>query len=114
MTLGLRPDTRRHAAVVAVGERLHRLRSRAGLGVAELAATAGLPVGFCRDVEAGRAALTYLDLLDLAGALGVPPAALLADEPPAPSRHESGAAQTMPHINGWRSSANAAPGKTSA
>ncbi len=84
MTQGLRPDTHRHAAVVAVGDRVRRLRGRAGLGPDELAAAAGLPACFCREVEAGRAALTYLDLLDLAGALGVPPAALLADETPAP------------------------------
>jgi transcriptional regulator with XRE-family HTH domain len=87
MTLGLEPDTHRQAAaVVAVEARLRRLRIRAGLGADELATAAGLPAGFCRDVEAGRARLTYLDLLDLAGALGVPPAALLVDKPPAPPR----------------------------
>ena len=72
-----------------MGVRVHRLRTGAGLEVEELAAATGRPAGFCRDVEAGRAGLTYLDLLDLAGALGVPPAALLADEPPAPPRPRS-------------------------
>lgn len=84
MTLGLESDPQ--AAVAAVAARLRRLRARTGLGVDELAVAAGLPAGFCRDAEAGRAPLTYLDLLDLAGALGVPPAALLADETPAPPR----------------------------
>lgn len=86
MTVRLRSDTQRQTAVLAVGDRVRRLRLRTGLTTEELAAAAGHPAGFCRDVEAGRAQLTYLDLLDLAGALGVPPATLLADEPPAPPR----------------------------
>jgi transcriptional regulator with XRE-family HTH domain len=85
MTLGVGSDTQRRG-VLAVGDRVRRLRVRAGLSVDELAAAAGRPAGFCRDVEAGRAALTYLDLLDLAGALGASPATLLADEAPAPPR----------------------------
>ncbi|HZB49878.1 MAG TPA: helix-turn-helix transcriptional regulator [Mycobacteriales bacterium] len=89
MTVRLRSDPQRRTAALAVGDRVRRLRLRTGLTAEELAAAVGHPAGFCRDVEAGRAGLTYLDLLDLAGALGVPPAALLADEPPAPPRPRS-------------------------
>ena len=88
MTLGVEADTLRRA-VLAVAVRVQRLRERSGLTVEELAAAAGRPAGFCRDVESGRVELAYLDLLDLAGALGVPPATLLADEPPAPPRPRS-------------------------
>lgn len=88
MTLGVESDTQRRA-VLAVAVRVRQLRAHAGLGADELAAAAGRPARFCLDVEAGRTELTYLDLLDLAGALGVPPATLLADEPPAPPRPRS-------------------------
>ena len=82
MTLRLGSATERQAAV---GARLRRLRAAAELSVDELARAAGLAPAFCQDAESGCATLTYLDLLDLAGALGVPPAALLTDEPVAPA-----------------------------
>jgi transcriptional regulator with XRE-family HTH domain len=83
MTLGLGPATARQRALAA---RLRRLRAAADLGPDELAAAAGISSGCYRAVEAGRAdTLTYLDVLALADALDVPPAALLADAP-APRR----------------------------
>lgn len=84
MTLGAGSDTRR----AALAARLQRLRLAAGLGVDELADVAGLPRDRYRDVEAGRAdagRLTYLDLLNLAEALDVLPAAILADHPTPPA-----------------------------
>lgn len=86
MTLSLRSDTVRSAALVA---RLRRLRAASGQGVEGLADAAGLSRAFYRDVESGRAdpgRLTYLDLLGLADALEVPPAAILADFPGPPPR----------------------------
>lgn len=86
MTLGLRSDTVRSAALVA---RLRRLRTAAGQGVDELADAAGLSRTFYRNIESGRAdpgTLTYLDLLRLADVLEVPPAAILADFPGPPPR----------------------------
>jgi transcriptional regulator with XRE-family HTH domain len=85
MTHGLGSDTERQAALVA---RLRRLRAATKLGVDELADAAGIRRTTYREVEAGRAAsdtLTYLDLLALAEALDVPPAAILTDlrTPPA-------------------------------
>jgi transcriptional regulator with XRE-family HTH domain len=93
MTHGLGTDTDRQAALVA---RLRWLRAATRLGVDELADAAGIHRTTYREVEAGRAApgtLTYLDLLALAEALDVPPAAILTDlrtppgalpEPPRP------------------------------
>jgi transcriptional regulator with XRE-family HTH domain len=66
----------------ALGGRLTRLRSAAGLAAAEVADAAGLDRAYYREVETGRfepAGLTYLAVLRLAEALGVPPAAVLAD-----------------------------------
>jgi transcriptional regulator with XRE-family HTH domain len=66
----------------ALGGRLLRLRTAAGLGAGELAGAAGLDPQFYRDVEAGDGdltGLTYLGILALADALAVPPAAVLAD-----------------------------------
>jgi transcriptional regulator with XRE-family HTH domain len=52
----------------------------AGPGSGELADAAGVDRGAYRRAEAGDpGGLTYLDLLALAEALGVPPTALLAD-----------------------------------
>lgn len=67
---------------MALGGRLLRLRTAAGLSAAEVAAAAGLDPGYYREVETGDfepAGLTYLALLRLADALGVPAAAVLAD-----------------------------------
>ena len=86
MTLSLRSDTVRSAALVA---RLRRLRAASGQGVEGLADAAGLPRTFYRDIESGHAdpgTLTYLDLLRLAAALDVRPAAILADFPGPPPR----------------------------
>jgi transcriptional regulator with XRE-family HTH domain len=70
----------------ALGTRLVRLRTEAGLGAAELATAAGLDPADYRDVEAGRGELTYLDLFRLADALDVSPARVLADQAAAPTR----------------------------
>jgi transcriptional regulator with XRE-family HTH domain len=86
MTLGRGADTEWLAALVA---RLRRLRAATDIGVDELADAAGIHRAAYRDVEAGRAdpgTLTYLDLLGLAEALGVPPAALLIDHPAIPTQ----------------------------
>ena len=86
MTLDLRSDTVRSTALVA---RLRRLRAATGQGVDELADAAGLSRTLYRAVEGGRTdpgTLTYLDLLHLADALEVPPAAILADYPGPPPR----------------------------
>lgn len=80
MTVHLEPDTLRRQ--VALAGRLLRLRTAAGLAIRDLADATGLDPAYYRDIEAGRAdlgALTYLDLLRIAEALGVPPAAVLAD-----------------------------------
>lgn len=66
----------------ALGSRLVRLRTEAGLDAGELATAAGLDPGYYRAVEAGRGdltELTYLDLLQLADALQVTPARVFAD-----------------------------------
>lgn len=75
---GTGADVRR----AALGTRLVRLRAAAGLDAGELATAAGLDPGYYRAVEAGRGEvmeLTYLDLLQLADALRVTPARVLAD-----------------------------------
>jgi len=83
MTHGLGATTERQTAL---GARLRRLRAAADLGADELADAAGIAPDRYRAVEVGRAGtLTYLDVLALADALDVPPAALLADVP-APRR----------------------------
>ncbi|HEY6747338.1 MAG TPA: helix-turn-helix transcriptional regulator [Mycobacteriales bacterium] len=66
----------------ALGGRLLRLRTAAGLGAGEVADAAGIDRAFYRQVETGAfptEGLTYLDVLGLADALGVPPTAVLAD-----------------------------------
>ena len=66
----------------ALGGRLLRLRTSAGLGAGEVADAAGLDRAFYAEVETGDFAadgLTYLDVLRLAEVLDVPPAAVLAD-----------------------------------
>jgi transcriptional regulator with XRE-family HTH domain len=66
----------------ALGGRLLRLRTAAGLGAAEVADAAGLDRAFYGEVETGAFAsdeLTYLDVLRLAEVLDVPPAAVLTD-----------------------------------
>ena len=66
----------------ALGGRLLRLRSAAGLEAGEVADAAGLDRAFYGRVETGAFApdrLTYLDVLRLAEVLDVPPAAVLAD-----------------------------------
>ena len=67
---------------VALGGRLLRLRTAAGLGAGEVADAAGLDRAYYGEVETGAFepdGLTYLAVLRLADALGVPPAAVLAD-----------------------------------
>jgi DNA-binding XRE family transcriptional regulator len=64
----------------ALGGRLVRLRAAAGLDADEVADAAGLDRASYRSVEAGDVGrLTYLDLLAIADALAVPPAAVLSD-----------------------------------
>jgi transcriptional regulator with XRE-family HTH domain len=66
----------------ALGDRLLRLRSAAGLSAAEVADAAGLDRAYYREIETGTFpldGLTYLVILRLADALGVSPAAILAD-----------------------------------
>ena len=64
----------------ALGRRLRRLRTAAGLDAVALAAAARLdPVAYLRAEAGDPAALTYLDLLALADALAVPPERMLAD-----------------------------------
>jgi transcriptional regulator with XRE-family HTH domain len=66
----------------ALGGRLLRLRTAAGLGAGEVADAAGLDRVFYGEVETGAFApdgLTYLDVLRLADILGVPPAHILTD-----------------------------------
>jgi len=66
----------------ALGDRLLRLRSAAGLAAGEVADAAGLDRAYYREIETGTFpldGLTYLTLLRLADALGVPAAAVLAD-----------------------------------
>lgn len=78
MRAGTGVDGRR----TALGGRLLRLRTAAGLGAGELADAAGLDRDYYRSVETGDfepAGLTYVAVLRLADALGVPPADILAD-----------------------------------
>lgn len=66
----------------ALGGRLLRLRSAAGLAAGEVADAAGLDRAYYGEIETGTFhpdGLTYLTVLRLADALGVPPAAVLAD-----------------------------------
>jgi hypothetical protein len=78
----VRAGTGVDARQAALGGRLLRLRTAAGLGAGEVADAAGLDRAYYREVETGDyepAGLTYLTVLRLADALGVPPAAVLAD-----------------------------------
>ena len=88
----LRPDTTSAGAVragtgvdgrqAALGGRLLRLRTAAGLDPAEVADAAGLDPAYYREVETGDfdlTGLTYLTLLRLADALDVDPTSVLAD-----------------------------------
>lgn len=76
----MRAGTEVDGRQAALADRLHRLRSDAGLGVLELAAEAGLDPGRYRDAESGDpGGLTYLDVLALADALRVPVSVVLAD-----------------------------------
>lgn len=83
--VGARPggtDTAAGLRPAALGTRLTALRAAAGLGAGEVAAAAGLDPAYYREVEAGHgdlAGVTYLHLLRLADALGVPPARVLGD-----------------------------------
>ena len=84
-------DTRRDTARrAALATRLRQLRTARGLSAVQLAAAAGLDLGYYQEVERGRGdldLLTALDLMDLADAFGVTVAEMLSDmpgEPPPP------------------------------
>ena len=62
-----------------LGERLRLARTRRGMTQRALAARSGVSLRFIVQTEAGTANLSVLKLRELAGALGVPPADLLAD-----------------------------------
>jgi len=69
--------SREHAALI--GERLRSLRREAGLSVGALAASAGVGKGSLSEIENGTRNPTLSTLYALAGALGVPMSALLAE-----------------------------------
>lgn len=64
-----------------VGQRLRAARRERGLSCGALAAAAGVGKGSLSEIENGTRNPTLLTLQSLAGALGVPLAALLADQP---------------------------------
>jgi transcriptional regulator with XRE-family HTH domain len=75
-----RPDPSARGRGPALGRRLRTLRTAAGLDPAELAHAARVDPAAYQRAEAGDPdVLTYLDLLALADALAVRPAAVLAD-----------------------------------
>jgi transcriptional regulator with XRE-family HTH domain len=65
--------------LIALGRRLHQLRSEAGLTQEALAEAAGLHWTYAAQVERGERNLTYRNVLKLARGLQVPPAKLMPD-----------------------------------
>ena len=65
--------------LVQLGERLRLARTRRGMTQRVLAARSGVSLRFIVQTEAGTGNLSVLRLRELAGALGIPPADLLAD-----------------------------------
>lgn len=61
-----------HPLLIALGRRIRDLREEQGLGVTELAASAGWSRRFLADAEAGRANPSVSKLAELADALGQP------------------------------------------
>ncbi|MFN0008875.1 MAG: shikimate kinase [Planctomycetota bacterium] len=70
--------SRRKSILGDLGARLREARVRAGLSLTELAERAGVSRRYATDAEAGRANLSVLKLIDLAGAAGIPLGDLLS------------------------------------
>jgi transcriptional regulator with XRE-family HTH domain len=79
----MRQGTTIDAGDQQVGALLREARLRAGLTQHELAARLGWSPGALASYETGRRGLRVAQLFVLAAALGVPPAALLIEEPQA-------------------------------
>ena len=62
-----------------LGEVLVRARERAGLKQAEVAARLGLPASYLSKIESGTRRLDVVELIRMAEAMGVDPAALIAE-----------------------------------
>lgn len=71
------PSMERHTFLPALGRRLREARESAGLSVTALASEAGLSRRFVTEVEAGRANVSVLALVELARALRVSVASLV-------------------------------------
>jgi transcriptional regulator with XRE-family HTH domain len=71
------PSARRPKLLRGVGRRVVELRTERGLTQEELAARLRMSDRYLRRIEAGEINLTVTSLAKLAGALGVPTAALL-------------------------------------
>ena len=63
-----------------VGDRLYRLRKKAGMTQAELAESAGLSDRAYADIERGGAKMRVDTLLHICGALGITPNELLTEQ----------------------------------
>jgi transcriptional regulator with XRE-family HTH domain len=69
-----------HEQSYTVGQRIARLRQRAGMSSRELAERLGWPRDTLVNYELGRRAITIERLMQIADALTVPPAALLVED----------------------------------
>ena len=74
------PRATPHPYLRKVGARIGRLRDAKGWNQERLAAEAGVDRSYAHGLENGRRNITVLKLRQIAKALGVPPADLLADD----------------------------------
>jgi transcriptional regulator with XRE-family HTH domain len=62
-----------------LGEVLVRARERAGLKQAEVAARLGLPASYLSKIESGTRRLDVIELIRIAEAMGIEPAAIVSE-----------------------------------
>jgi len=85
---------------IAIGRRVRRLRQERGISLTELARKAGIGKATLSGIETGTRNPSLEKLYAVAGQLGVPLAALLAEPHPHPQGQEAGREPAGPQVSG--------------